>query len=657
MAAPLAHRKDIDGLRAVAILPVLFFHAGIDVFRGGFVGVDVFFVISGYLITALILKERQEGSFSLIRFYERRARRILPALFLVMICCLPFAWAWLLPSDFRDFADSMMAVVLFVSNVHFHREAGYFAPDASLQPLLHTWSLSVEEQFYLLFPLLVTAFWFLGRKALGALILAIAVISLLVAQFGAHAAGLFDADAKALPFTAVPDYAFYLLPTRAWELLAGSLAAFRLQGGERRLEGSEILSLAGLIAILYAVFLFDETTPHPSFHTLLPVGGTVLIILFATPGTFCARLLSMPFLVGIGLISYSVYLWHQPLFAFYRIQSPDGQDDIAFLLLALLSLALGWLSWRFVEQPFRDRQRVSRKQIFGWSASCGVCLFGFGLLGHEFDGFINRFPEKNRQLVATADRKTMGRYVYSRHEQYENLPFAEDGRPKVLIVGDSYAQDLVNMLAENGALDQVSLSVHEIAAPCGNLYLDTDFTHLIAAKHRNRCLGDGWYEGVDVQRRLREADVVFLVSAWIAWVAERLPSSLDNLRDAFDARFVLVGGKSFGKIDLRRYLDWTDDDKRAFRNRVADGHTETNRVLSERFDDETFVDLTLLFCGSHRDCPIFTSDLELVSYDGRHLTREGAAHLGEKLLTHPLIADVLDLDVTRLADRDRHHRQ
>ena len=421
-------------------------------------------------------------------------------------------------------------------------------------------------------------------------------------------------------------------------------------------EGSEILSLVGLIAILYAVFLFDETTPHPSFFTLLPVGGTVLIILFATPGTLCARLLSTPYLVGIGLISYSVYLWHQPLFAFYRIQSPDAPSDSTLFLLALSSLALGWLSWRFVERPFRDRQRVSREQIFGWSTSCGVFLFGFGLLGHEFDGFIGRWPETDRQLVATADRKTMGRYVYSRHEKYENRPFTEDGDLNVLIVGDSYAQDLVNMLAENDVLDAISLSIHEIAAPCGNLYLDTDFTHLIAARHLNRCLGDGWYEGADVQNRLEEADVVFLVSAWIPWVAERLAESLDNLRDAFDARFVLVGGKSFGEIDLRRYLDWTDDDRRSFRNKVDDGHAETNQALSERFDDETFVDLALLFCGNYRDCPIFTPDLALVSYDGRHLTREGAAHLGGKLLKHPLIADVLDLDVTRLADRDRHHR-
>ena len=652
----MVYRKDIDGLRAVAVLPVLLFHAGFDAFGGGFVGVDVFFVISGYLITALILKEKEEGTFSLLNFYERRARRILPALFFVMLCCLPFGWLWLLPSALHDLADSMIAVVLFVSNIHFYQEAGYFAPAANEQPLLHTWSLSVEEQFYLLFPLLIMAFWSKGRKFLIGLVASIGMLSLLVAQFGGHAFNFGEAITSKAAFTSVPEFAFYLLPTRAWELLLGSLAAFYLQRNEGRDWGGETLSLMGLASILYAVITFDDRTPHPSFFTLLPVGGTVLIILFATPGTLAARLLSTPLLVGLGLISYSVYLWHQPLFAFFRISGHEDPSPLAFLLLIMLSLGLGWLTWRYVERPFRDRGRVSRKQIFRYSALGAGALGSIALLGHEFDGFINRFPPEDRHLIAAANKKQMGRYVYSRYKKLRGQPFSEDGRLKALVIGDSFAQDFVNMLAEVGTLDHVSLSIHEIASPCGNLYLETDFTHQIQPKHMSRCLQDGWYKVTGLERRLREADVIFLASAWSVWVAELLPESLDNLRKTFDARIVLVGGKNFGKIDHEDYLDWTDQEKRSFRNAIAIRQKDINHEMSERYSDDIFVDLMQMACGDERDCPLFTPDLNLISYDGSHLTKEGAVFLGRKLRVHPLIVDVLELDRVDIAGQGLHRR-
>ena len=637
----IAYRADIDGLRAVAILPVLLFHAGFDFVQGGFVGVDVFFVISGYLITALILKDKEAGRFSLVQFYERRARRILPALFFVIFCCMPLGWLWLLPTDLELLADSMIAVLLFVSNIHFYKETGYFAPDAELQPLLHSWSLAIEEQFYLLFPLLIIAFWS-KRRLLGWLIGLIAGLSLLLAQFGGHLANPGALFAGGAPFTSTPDYGFYLLPTRAWELLAGALAAFYLFRRDGRREGNDALALFGLFSIVYAIFAFDDRTPHPSFHTLLPVAGTALIILFATPKTICARLLSTPILVGIGLISYSVYLWHQPVFAFFRIQAPDVTSPYVFVLLTLLSLGLGFLTYRFVERPFRDRELFSRRQIFQYSALGAGVIFTAGLLGHEFEGFINRFPDHLRPLVAATDRKKMGRYVYSRHEPFEDKALVDDGRLKVLVIGDSFGQDFVNMLAESGPLDHISLSIHEIAAPCGNLYLETAFLDRIQAKHRTACQRAGWYEGDRIQENLKRADAVFLVSAWTPWVAELLPKSVENLKSQVEAEVILLGGKTFGNINPKDYLALSDDEKRSLRKPIASTLAETNRLMAEQYDDQIFVDVARLFCRSDQDCPIFTPDLHLVSYDGSHLTKEGAAYFGEKLRRHPLISEVLE---------------
>ena len=645
----MTYRKDIDGLRAIAILPVLLFHAGFDPVRGGFVGVDIFFVISGYLITALILKEKEADDFSLLRFYERRARRILPALFFVMLCCLPFAWAWLLPGDLHIFADSMIAMMLFVSNIHFYRETGYFAPEAELQPLLHTWSLSIEEQYYLLFPLLLIALWFLGRKALFYIISIMALLSLLTAQFGGNFWGGDDLALEKFSFTSVPPFGFYLLQTRAWELLAGSLVAFYLHDRTTGREGSEALALTGLAMILYAIFTFDDGTPHPSFHTLLPVAGTALIILFATPKTLCARLLSTPVLVGIGLISYSVYLWHQPLFAFFRIQSEAPPSASAFLVLTLSSLGLGWLSWRYIEQPFRDRQRFSRRQIFRY-ATVGAGLFlSLGFTGHAYDGFLNRYPPEDRHLIVAADREKMGRYVYKRFKEHLDQPFSQDGRLKVLVIGDSFGQDFINMLAEAKALDHVSLSVHEIASRCGNLYLETDFLHHIEEADRAQCLKDGWYEGERLWENLDQADVVFLASAWTIWAAKLLPKSIENLKKDTDAKIVLIGPKFFGQVNPGQYIGWDDQKKKALIHSIKGSHATVNDMMINHHDDNIFVNVSDLFCESTKECRVFTPDAKLISYDGGHLTKEGAAYLGRKLVTDPLIREALKLDRSYLA--------
>ena len=346
----MKYRPEIDGLRAMAVLPVILFHAGFELFSGGFVGVDVFFVISGYLITTTILIEEIENKrFSIVNFYERRARRILPALFFVMLICIPFAWLWMLPNQMKDFSQSLVAVSLFASNIFFWRESGYFAAAAEEKPLLHTWSLAVEEQYYLLFPIFLILAWRFGKNRVFWMIVLMAAISLLLSEWGWRN----KATAN-----------FYLAPTRAWELFAGSIAAFVVH---KQVKKNNFLATLGLAAIVFSIFFYDENTPFPSVYALAPVLGVVFLVLYADKETIAAKLLSTKGLIGIGLISYSAYLWHQPLFAFARIRSIEHPSVLLMSALSLISFVLAYFSWRYIEKPFRDKNMLSRTQIFSAS--------------------------------------------------------------------------------------------------------------------------------------------------------------------------------------------------------------------------------------------------------------------------------------------------
>ena len=357
----MKYRPEIDGLRALAVVPVILFHAGFELFSGGFVGVDVFFVISGYLITTILIEDIDNKRFSVVNFYERRARRILPALFFVMLVCIPFAWMWMLPSQMKDFSQSLVAVSLFASNILFWRESGYFDAAAEEKPLLHTWSLAVEEQYYVLFPIFLILAWRFGKNRVFWMIVLMAAISLLLSEWGWRNRATAN---------------FYLAPTRAWELFAGSIAAFIVQ--KQGVQKNNPLATLGLAAIVFSIFFYDETTPFPSVYALVPVLGVVLLVLYADKETIAARLLSTKGFVGIGLISYSAYLWHQPLFAFARIQQEEQPSPTLMLTLGLASIAFAFLSWMYVEKPFRYSLK-SRKIIFLASFTALAIPFSIGL--------------------------------------------------------------------------------------------------------------------------------------------------------------------------------------------------------------------------------------------------------------------------------------
>ncbi|MEN9845847.1 MAG: hypothetical protein RIS36_994 [Pseudomonadota bacterium] len=440
----MIYRPEIDGLRAIAVLPVILFHAGWSIFGGGFVGVDVFFVISGYLITSVMLSEISANNFSIGRFYERRARRILPALFLVLFCSVVAAWVWLPPRDMVAFCKSLIAVSFFGSNFLFWSESGYFDLAADLKPLLHTWSLAVEEQFYLLFPLVLA---FCSRRRAWWVVVTIAslgMLSLAAAQFevGRH-----------------PMAAFFLLPTRGWELLLGSgVALYRIKRPQRLKNTTlracvyEIWSLVGFGLIIASVFVFDKTTPSPSVYTLAPTVGTALVLLFCDGSTLIGRMLSLKWVVGVGLISYSAYLWHHPLFAFTRRASVAVPDIKVFSVLTVVAFCLAYLSWRLVERPFRARDRVSRRTIIAFSVVGIVCFSSFGVVGVRTQGFIDMrlTPDMQRIIRGATFSPRRNECLYEPNTTRPKIPCVYNkGGMTWAVIGDSHVSEIAWVLAQS----------------------------------------------------------------------------------------------------------------------------------------------------------------------------------------------------------------
>ena len=377
------YRPEVDGLRAVAVLLVVLYHAKIGV-AGGFVGVDVFFVISGFLITGLILRSRSEGRFSLATFWERRLRRIFPAAAVMSAVTLAFGAAIMMPDALDELARSAVAQQLMVSNVFFWNSTGYFDGASELKPLLHTWSLAVEEQFYLFYPFLLLLFT--KRNAPPGRTLPIALGVLMVASFGLSAWGV----------TAHPDGTFFLLPARMWEMLLGAMLVFlpaptRMAGPLR-----EALSWGGIAAIAWPSFFYDGATPFPGPAALAPCLGAALII-YSNLGqpTRLGRMLSHRSAVFVGLLSYSLYLWHWPVLAFchywFGAYPPLGPR----LFAILLSLLLGWVSWRFVETPMRKARPWSEGRFAFVSAGAATAaILGTGLLIMNARGFPDRFDDE-----------------------------------------------------------------------------------------------------------------------------------------------------------------------------------------------------------------------------------------------------------------------
>ncbi|QJR79316.1 acyltransferase [Alteromonas pelagimontana] len=448
----MKYRSEIDGLRALAILPVVWMHAGLPGVSGGYLGVDVFFVISGFLITSIITTEIQQNSFSLLTFYERRARRILPALVAVIFATsavIPVITV--APKTLLDYGASVVSVVVFASNFFFWQTSGYFGSASELSPMLHTWSLAVEEQYYIFFPLLAMLVLPQGKRLFIALLIVILLVSITLAQIMAVTAP-------------IPN--FYLLPSRAWELMAGALASFLItSNGVKNVKPllANLLALAGMLMVMLSYLTFTPNTPHPSMLTAVPVAGVVLMLLFARQYNLAATILSVKAFTFIGLMSYSLYLWHQPVLALAKIYYGEHLSTSAKVGLIVLTFGVSALCWKYVESPFRNKQVYSRRRIFSLSAvSLSVVLLA-GLLYQQNVSVRKLFQPHDMyryELLQVAGESHSHQDMYEQACKFWSPEFspafiarfkecAKRFDQGIMILGGSHGMDLYNAVARN----------------------------------------------------------------------------------------------------------------------------------------------------------------------------------------------------------------
>ncbi len=460
----MKYRAEIDGLRAIAVISVIAYHSNIKIFTGGFIGVDIFFVISGFLITSILLNDLTSNKFSISFFYKKRIQRIFPALFFVMLTCLPFAWLWLAPSDIKSFAKSLITTPLFISNFLFFKQSDYFSPDNELKPLIHTWSLAVEEQFYLLFPPLIFLLWNSCKKAITPILIILCIISLIVSEY---------------TLNTNPELAFYMLPTRAWEIGLGSVVATYSHNNsdkDQKILTKNLGALAGALLILYSLLFFSNETTFPGLNAIPSTLGTALIIFFGTHETYVGKILKFKPFVYIGLISYSAYLWHQPLFAFARIK--NDLIPLSATYLIAITFVLAYLTWKFIEQPFRNNKRFTKNQIFTYALIGSIFFIIIGVIGNA-EKYFRKYrlhSADHINLFNTVKSSPMRAKCHTGGESYlspQNACEYFSKNVEVAVMGDSHAVELAYSLATE--LEKYGIGIKHLSySGCRPIYQAID---------------------------------------------------------------------------------------------------------------------------------------------------------------------------------------
>ncbi len=615
----IKYRPDIDGLRAIAVLPIVLFHFRVKGFDGGFVGVDIFFVISGFLITSIIKSEIEQNKFTFKNFYLRRAKRIIPAFLPVLILLSVYGFFKLLPDKLILLSKSIISTILFVSNFFFLSELDYFGPDAHDLHLLHMWSLSIEEQFYLLFPIFLLLISKFKKRVITFTTVFIFVLSLI---------------ASIMLINYNRQLTFYILPTRAWELLLGAIIVLIPGLISKKKNISLAYVTIGLGLILYSIFTYNSEILFPGFTAVPPTVGAGFIILGGTNAPFiCRALLTNKFMVGVGKISYSMYLWHWPI-AVILISEKVSKGTYFWCFIFLI--VISYISYRYIEQPFRKtpNAKLKNKAIAGCVTI--IIILSFGIISIDTEGMMFRLPQNAIKLAKYSDYEDR-KYIYGgecfSEANWNEFPISEclipkPGKRSILIWGDSVGAHYVHglKLAAQGTDFDI---IQACAGGCpAALDLDPQKISRPYCKERNNAvhayivehppslvvLTGQWRSHSKYYKPFLEQTIKTLVSEGIKVIVLGPPIKYNKplpeilIKNIFDGKAT----KSKEYFDQKTIL---------IDHEMRDGTIDMSGAK--------YISIIQLMCNG-LDCPLTMNDVPL-QWDAHHLTREGSELVGRKL--------------------------
>ncbi|MBK3476904.1 acyltransferase [Pseudomonas sp. MF6751] len=618
----MSYRPDIDGLRAIAVLLVVLNHVGFSAFSGGYIGVDVFFVISGYLITSIISRQMERGDFSFSDFYMRRARRILPALYVVLLSVMAAGYYLYLPSDYSVLSQSTLSAIAFASNVFFWKNSGgYFSSSAEEMPLLHIWSLSVEEQFYFVWPLALILIIKLKSSAWRLAVIAAA----LVASFALAEIGVQREWSST----------YFLLPSRAGELMVGAILAIWLSKRKPINTASiapNIAAFAGLLMIIAPAFLLSKNSGFPGVNALIPCVGAALIIGSRTFGkTLVSHALSTRPLVFVGLISYSLYLWHWPLISFLRYSKVEITTEIAVGLVAASAL-MGYLSWRFVEQAFRHRSTPMTAALISAAVAGLICTIALPLAVYLKDGYPARFP----YALLTQDQLTAERSRYWNGMTTKATQFDDSSKlKKVAVVGNSHAYDFSYALTENGFNGQIKLI--ETSFYCFNFS-----NNFVWPTKEQDCKNE--LKTVLESPELKTADAIYLHDNWGSKNLDGLKEMINKIRAISPAPIFVIGPKMIFNdtaLNISKYAQQAHKISPLTINAFSRSFQTVERYAYDqelktffnenKFENVKYESALDVQCGKSYECNIISEKGAYLYFDAEHFTLEGSREFGSRL--------------------------
>lgn len=617
------YRPDIDGLRAIAVISVILYHFKVGLFSGGFVGVDIFFVISGYLITKGMLEKHNSRNFSFSDFYTRRIRRLIPALLITIIVSYAAAFILFSPTDFKQMSGSTVYALSGLSNVFFWMESGYFDTSSIVKPLLHTWSLSVEIQFYLTWPILLFAI----MKVTNRIVLA----TVALATIGGVASVLYlKIDSSG---------AFFLTPFRIHEFLFGAVIVL-IERSKVSKSWYHAAYILGLALIAYSVFFFDiKTTLFPGFSAMVPAAGAALMI-YGGANTKFAIPFSSVVARKIGEISYSLYLVHWPLVVFTNYVVFGKISALGIIGLLASTFVLAYALYALVEKPFRSaaNSKLTAPEFCLTLLSCTAIAIVISANSWAMDGWNWRMPEELRNIT-NINHTELDKYVWARHDSY-NLKDGFDinsKKEKILIIGDSQAADLVNMLAEGGQTENSDIVSRVLFTNCSTFYVDSAEEKQFFTKANTMTVqSPELIEPCKVKmaramdsKLLDTADKIYIAFRWNPETIDYNVKAVEKIASLTKANVYVFGRKSLSKssIEIATALGRTSGISH-FAIRFKDDETQyLNKKLSNA-KNITFVDLMEITCPTNNSCAVLSPQNKPLFFDTSHLTKDGAQYFG-----------------------------